>query len=954
MNIVLEGGIDQQLFVSHDKKTGTYYPTPVVFANPLERGKSALFCDCPGFGDVRGAYADIKNMVALSEVIRRTQALNILLVISGKCLEESRNSSVLDLLNQTTEMFFPSLEQYPMGALVFTKTQAGVDEGYIEKLREYEQDPDNTLTSKAREWVRYCINHPDHHVLFMPAPSAVGSYQVSHAESWNKIQRLTQLQHPRFQPILSEDSKLYLSDLAASLNQQIAQKLADQRQILLDAFVNGLFLSLCEPSDTSQFRFKGSTRELLKYARAMKENFDPQERGTTEKAKALLFLEKLGVEEQTFELEKYGFDDKGNIKKSIINVTLPGLAERSRQGLIEHVEHLDILRSLLGDVRNIRGKNIIIGYDYDQWLEGLQPMRIAINNLWESFQRPKKTKQRILKETFTSSNQGTTLEEEEFQLPIVHPWNGGTLTTVFDIMTFKSTKYDHQDERLISIPIDKYILYRDGLDSLSDEVIEERGGPIAYDLTKFGVTVIPGSFNVQKKQVGLDIVKLYKRADQSSYRRKLKVDKNPAVAVSSKISYEHNDQELYSQEIVPYHTVYEGKTLELDPQRERRVEYTPTTVDATVTPGSFNLKKKQVGLNVVRSYKRVDQSEYIKKLTVNPHSVSVGKIFYEHNDQELYSQEIVPYHTVYEGKTLNLDPQKKEERLPYRVKNTSSDIDRSALRVRDDGAVLDRSVAVIKTIEYERADSSSYTARESKTVNVEQAERVDEARRNKYIDYIVRYETIRTVLSSKEEDYFPIPSFARGHEEVYRRFVRGSLIFEGQEYLFSQFADTLEGDFNIKSHIMFNGKRIEDSYYGVKIFLGCKMSNRFFPIDGGSSARPEVWIVPKFMVEQCLVRGYMGEMTGFYRRILKDYWTEEIGIFISTGGSLSSFIVNKSFSELNEKRFETITDYLGIARWSTIFGNRSDIDENPWEKEERRSKIHGFYPLKKGSYLKFS
>jgi hypothetical protein len=755
LNIVLEGGRDQQLFVSHDKKTGTLYPTPVVFANPLERGQLALFCDCPGFGDVRGAHADIKNMVALSEVIRRTDAFNILLVISGKCLEESRNSSILDLLNQTAEMFFPSLEQYPMGALVFTKTQTGVDEGYIEKVREYEQEPENTLTLKARQWVRYCINHPNHHVLFMPAPSVVGPYSVSPRENWSKIQHLAQLQPPRFQPILSEDSKLYLSDLAASLNQQIAQKLVDQRQTLLDAFVNGLFFSLCEPSDASQFsggtfnignfsnmhaggnihqafniygssswafRFKGSSRELLKYARIMKENLDLQERFTTEKAKALVFLEKL-----------------------------PGLTERSRQGLIEHVEHLDILRSLLGDVRNIRGRNIIIGYNYEQWLEDLQPMREAINSLWESFQRPKKTKQRILKETFTLSNQGAVREEEEFQLPIRHPWNGGTLTTVFDILTFKSKKYDHQDEELISIPIDKYTLYRDGLDSVTDEVIEERGNPIPYKQTKVDVTIIPGSFNVKKKQIGLNVVKLYERADQSSYERKLTVDEHRAEAVSSKISYQHHDQELYSQEIVPYHTIYEGETIDLEPQRERKVEYRLTTVDATVIPGSFNVQRKEVGLDVIKLYKRADQSSYRKEIRVdqNPVVALSSKIFYEHHDQEFYSQEMLPYHTVYEGKTLDLEPQKKEERLPYKVKNTSSDIDRSALRIRD-GAVLNTTIEVIKTIEYERGDRSRYTAQIRSPVVVESRRR-DTTERGSYIDYIVSYETVRTVLCSRYE-----------------------------------------------------------------------------------------------------------------------------------------------------------------------------------------------------------
>lgn len=113
---------------------------------------------------------------------------------------------------------------------------------------------------------------------------------------------------------------------------------------------------------------------------------------------------------------------------------------------------------------------------------------------------------------------------------------------------------------------------------------------------------------------------------------------------------------------------------------------------------------------------------------------------------------MVPYYTVYEGKTLDLEPQKKEERLPYRVKNTSSDVNRSSLRIRD-GAVLDRTVAMTKTIEYERGDRSAYTAREEKNVNVEQTERIDEAKRKKYIDYIVQYERIRTVLSTKEEYY---------------------------------------------------------------------------------------------------------------------------------------------------------------------------------------------------------
>jgi len=626
-------------------------------------------------------------------------------------------------------------------------------------------------------------------------------------------------------------------------------------------------------------------------------------------------------------------------------------------------------------------------------------MRIAINSLWESFQSPKKTEKKILKETFTASNQGTVREEEEFQLPIVHPWNGGTLTTLVDIMTFKSKKYDHQDEGLISIPIDKYILYRDGLDSVSDEVIEERGDDIPYDLTKFDVRVIPGSFNVQKKQVGLDIVKLYKRADQSSYKRKLKVDKHPAEAVSSKISYEHNDQELYSQEIVPYRTVYEGKTLDLEPQRQKRVEYTLAAADATVIPSSFNVKKKQVGLNVVRSYKRADRSTYKRELRVedNPavagnifyehhdrelysqemvpyYTVYEGKtlelepqregkveytpmivdatvipgsfnvqekhvglnvvrsykradqslyrrelrvdqnpaeplsleIFYEHNDQELYSQEMLPYHTIYEGKALNLYPQKKGESLPYRVKNTASDVDRSALRVQD-GAVLNRTIAMIKTIEYERADLSIYAAREKKTVNVEQTERIDEARRKKYIDYIVQYERIRTVLSTKEEYYVPIPSSIRGskNEDIFRLFCSGKLVYKPDpssdmgkiELPIASLANPLEGTFDLS---------------------GCGDAGRYLSIHTGykkgeieaNRNKLEIWFVPRFIVAQ--------NRPDHLRYILYsttwEKWSEKypIGIFWTWGNwndlRLFSYLTNESPEKLSDNNL--------YAKWS--------------------------------------
>lgn len=114
-----------------------------------------------------------------------------------------------------------------------------------------------------------------------------------------------------------------------------------------------------------------------------------------------------------------------------------------------------------------------------------------------------------------------------------------------------------------------------------------------------------------------------------------------------------------------------------------------------------------------------------------------------------------------------------------------------------------------------------------------------------------------------------IPHFAVNHEDIYRQFIKGTLIFNFTErpleFPFYVFKDTLEGEFNLES-LYYQEKNIcvyiRDS---LKIKLGYPKAS-----DIENDARVTIWISPHFLSE--------GKPSLIPQEL---NWTSGIGIFLT-------------------------------------------------------------------------
>ncbi len=152
-----------------------------------------------------------------------------------------------------------------------------------------------------------------------------------------------------------------------------------------------------------------------------------------------------------------------------------------------------------------------------------------------------------------------------------------------------------------------------------------------------------------------------------------------------------------------------------------------------------------------------------------------------------------------------------------------------------------------------------------------------------------------------------VPEFARGYESIYNRFINGKLIFdngEGQrkDFSFSQFADTLTGEFDLRGlKYKYEGNMRDVNEY-LRIKVGVRTTKE-------NEEKTTIWFTPKFMVDRLTSHPWKGVN-----------WSSDVGIFWSWGtyeiGDFA-YLTTTSFDEISSQNL------LKLSRSAHADGRRA-------------------------------
>ncbi|HAL95477.1 MAG TPA: hypothetical protein DCP55_05965 [Chitinophagaceae bacterium] len=168
-------------------------------------------------------------------------------------------------------------------------------------------------------------------------------------------------------------------------------------------------------------------------------------------------------------------------------------------------------------------------------------------------------------------------------------------------------------------------------------------------------------------------------------------------------------------------------------------------------------------------------------------------------------------------------------------------------------------------------------------------------------------------------DFREAPTYAFGHEDTYRRFIDGKIFFhngddtsQGRQFLFHQFGDSLEGEFDLTGLTNCFGQKISDR---LRIRLGYRREVE-------NEKKITIWIVPKFLVDQS---------SSAFRGVK---WKSDLGIFWTWGKyGLKTFdyLTSWSIDRFREEESITLFDCADAAttslfRWTLSYGGAGYVD----------------------------
>jgi|GEM_PF-5925720 len=124
-----------------------------------------------------------------------------------------------------------------------------------------------------------------------------------------------------------------------------------------------------------------------------------------------------------------------------------------------------------------------------------------------------------------------------------------------------------------------------------------------------------------------------------------------------------------------------------------------------------------------------------------------------------------------------------------------------------------------------------------------------------------------------------IPEIARGYEDIYKRFLKSVLIYKPNEKSDEGIVEIPISSLSNPLDETFDLSRCGDVEKYLSISTGYKKGKKL-----ENSGKTEIWIVPKFIVEQKLKGWFSWFTSAQYFQDIMDDWVSPVGIFFTHGG----------------------------------------------------------------------
>jgi energy-coupling factor transporter ATP-binding protein EcfA2 len=242
--------------IQHQNIVGTVLP-----CSWYDQNNNTLFWDCPGFGDPRGAKAEIINAFSVHQLLKPNT--KILLVAQEASLENDRATGFLKLLNELTALFpgNPYLKE-SLSVIISRQQNAHNIPGYLrDDILPLTQQQQVYIAPPVRELIQFLVTHPER-ISFFPRPVAPGQYAPNMQPIRQAVHATNYMINPNPNINVSNNSKLYVDALGKSLNDFIVDYMENQGNTSIINYCNHLIDSHLGGIEQLRTIFKNLTTNL--------------------------------------------------------------------------------------------------------------------------------------------------------------------------------------------------------------------------------------------------------------------------------------------------------------------------------------------------------------------------------------------------------------------------------------------------------------------------------------------------------------------------------------------------------------------------------------------------------------------------------------------------------------------------------------------------------------------
>ena len=370
----------------------------------FDHQNNAVFWDCPGFGDPRGAKADIVNAFSIHQLFKPN--IKIVLTIQEQHLILDRATGFLKLLNELTNLF-PDNQQINQGLsiIVSKQNEANNIPGYLERqILPLTQQDQVELTQPVRNLLEFLVAHPER-ISSFPKANGLGIYNPNMQMVRQSINSANYIENPRPNIRVSGDALLYIDSLGKSLNQYIAKYMKNNGHITIIDYCNSLMSD--QPDLPLINRFKSLGRDL----RDIQNLVVPQNPNVFPERLNAIFGNNFNVSDIRTTIENLGF--LGKMRNNITfytadwtNALLPTIGRI--QELTNELERKKEIQDLKNTFQNLTLINQGLTRDLQDSKNNFQNLTVANQGLTREIQDLKNNFQNL-----TVANQGLTRDLQD-------------------------------------------------------------------------------------------------------------------------------------------------------------------------------------------------------------------------------------------------------------------------------------------------------------------------------------------------------------------------------------------------------------------------------------------------------------------------------------------------------------------------------------------------------------